>query len=499
MSKELPHLSLRAFVQALKDNKDLVEISEECDPHLEIGAIVRKACETDAAAPFFTNVKGTSDTGLFRILGAPNSLRRDPHTRYSRLARHIGMPPDTHIRDILAKLERTKTAPPIPPVLLPTGPCKEVRLGPGEFDLTTLPAPLLHKSDGGKYIQTYGMHVVQSPDGKWTNWSIARAMVDDKNHLVGLVMMPQHIAQIHKMWVDAGKDMPWALAFGVPPAAIMVSSMPLPDGVTEAEYIGALVGEPLELVKCETNNLQVPANSEIVFEGVCSITERSREGPFGEMHGYVFPAEEHTQPRFRVDLITHRKDPIMPISSCGRLTDETHTMIGPLSAVEMSAALKANGMPVLEAYVPPESQVTWLVVQVDTAKVRAEGYTSETLSRKIGDIVYGNRSGVTTHRIVIVGEDIDVYNFRDVMWAFTTRCRPGMDEYHWEDVRGFGLIPYMGHGNGPKAKGGKIVSDCLMPSEYKTGRDWEAASFKESYPEDVKQRVNERWEAWGFN
>lgn len=79
--------------------------------------------------------------------------------------------------------------------------------------------------------------------------------------------------------------MPWALAFGVPPAAIMAASMPLPDGLSEAEYIGSLADSPLEVVKCETNDLLVPANSEIVFEGYCSITERVPEGLFGEMHG----------------------------------------------------------------------------------------------------------------------------------------------------------------------------------------------------------------------
>jgi UbiD family decarboxylase len=131
------------------------------------------------------------------------------------------------------------------------------------------------------------MHIVQSPDGKWTNWSIARAMVHDKNHLTGLVIEPQHIWQIHQKWKKEGRDVPWALAFGVPPAAIMASSMPIPDGVTEAEYVGAMVGQPIELIKCDTNDLYVPANAEIVFEGTLSISETGPEGPFGEMHGLV--------------------------------------------------------------------------------------------------------------------------------------------------------------------------------------------------------------------
>ncbi|KXH26190.1 hypothetical protein CSIM01_11460 [Colletotrichum simmondsii] len=496
--QDLPHLNFRSFVKALKSDGDLIEINEECDPNLEVGAIIRKVVETDERAPLFNKLKGQDADGFWRILGAPNSLRSDPSQRFGRLARHLGLPPTSTMKEILDKMIAAKSAVPIPPVVSDTGSCKEIRLTPEQFDLTKLPAPMLHQSDGGKYIQTYGMHIVQSPDGKWTNWSIARAMVYDKNHLAGLVIEPQHIWQIHQMWKKEGKDMPWALVFGVPPAAIMASSMPLPSGLSEAEYIGSLVGAPLEVVKCDTNGLHVPANSEIVFEGVCSATETASEGPFGEMHGYVFPGDAHPQPKYRVDLITHRKDAILPVSNCGRLTDETHTMIGPLAAAEIGFLLKSKGLPIKEAFSPFESQVTWVVLQVDTKKVRAMNTNAKDFCRSIGDIVFNDKVGYTIHRLVIVGDDIDVYDFKDVIWAFSTRCRPGLDEYHFEDVRGFPLIPYMSHGNGDIRMGGKVVSDCLMPTEYTTGRDWEAASFQESYPIDVQEKVLQRWESFGF-
>lgn len=280
-----PFLSFRAFVEALDEDGDLVQINDECDPNLEVGAIIRRVCETDGKAPLFNKLKGQNKDGLWRILGAPNSLRSDQTQRFGRLARHLGLPITASMKDILGKMVAAKTAKPIAPKVVETGPCKEFKLSPEDFDLTQLPAPLLHQSDGGKYVQTYGMHIVKSPDGSWVNWSIARAMVDDRNHLTGLVIEPQHIWQMHQKWKAIGNDMPWALAFGVPPAAIMAASMPLPDGLSEAEYIGSLVGQPLEVVKCETNDLMVPANSEIVLEGFCSITETAPEGPFGEMHG----------------------------------------------------------------------------------------------------------------------------------------------------------------------------------------------------------------------
>ncbi|EPE08725.1 carboxy-lyase-like protein [Ophiostoma piceae UAMH 11346] len=495
---EHPHTSFRAFVDTLRADGDLVDINEECDADLEVAAIVRLACETDDKAPLFNKLKGQNENGLWRILGAPNSLRADPAQRYGRLARHLNLPVTSSMKDVLDKMVAAKTGKPIPPRTVATGPCKEFKLTSDQFDLTTLPSPQLHQSDGGKYIQTYGMHVVQTPDGKWTNWSIARAMVDDRNHLVGLVHEPQHIWQVQQEWKKIGKDMPWALAFGVPPAAIMAASMPLPDGLSEAEYIGCLVGSPIDVVKCDTNDLLVPANSEIVFEGFCSSTETSGEGPFGEMHGYVFPGDVHQMPKFTVNLITHRKDAILPISNCGRLTDETHTMIGPLAAAEIGFLLRSAGLPIKEASSPFESQVTWVVLQVDTAKLREMKTTSEAFCRKIGDLVFGHKVGATIHRLVIIGDDIDAYDFKDIIWAFSTRCRPGMDEYHFEDCVGFPLIPYMSHGNGPKGRGGKVVSDALLPVEYTTGKDWEAADFKNSYPAALQQKVLANWKALGF-
>ncbi|RAO68168.1 uncharacterized protein BHQ10_004180 [Talaromyces amestolkiae] len=497
MTSEPPHLSFRSFVEALKQDNDLVEINTPVDANLEAAAITRLVCETNDKAPLFNNLIG-ADKGLWRILGAPGSLRHSKKDRYGRLARHLALPPTASMREILDKMLSASEATPIPPNIVTDGPCKENKLLRGEFDLTKLPVPLIHKDDGGKYVQTYGMHVVQSPDGKWTNWSIARAMVADKDHLTGLVIEPQHIWQIHQMWKKEGRNVSWALAFGVPPAAIMAASMPIPDGVSEAEYIGAMTGSALNVVKCDTNDLYVPANSEIVFEGTLSISETSPEGPFGEMHGYVFPGDTHPWPKYTVEKITYRNGAILPMSACGRLTDETHTMIGSLAAAEIRKICQLEGLPVTDAFAPFESQVTWVALRIDTEKLRAMKTNSKEFSKRVGDLVFNHKAGYTIHRIVLVGDDIDVYDSKDVMWAFSTRCRPNLDETFFEDVRGFPLVPYMSHGNGSATMGGKVVSDALMPSEFTTGRDWVAADFESSYPEDVKAKIRANWESMGF-
>ncbi|GAA6033106.1 hypothetical protein JCM8097_002947 [Rhodosporidiobolus ruineniae] len=490
-SSTLPHLNFRSFVDALREDGDLVSVTREVDPHLEAAAITRLVYENDGPAPLFENVKGAKN-GLFRILGAPNALRADKATRYGRLARHLALPPTVSMKEILDKMLSAAKKDPIEPIVVKEGECKENILTGDAIDLEALPTPFITRTTVANTSRP------TSPDGKWTNWSIARAMIYDNKHLVGLVIEPQHIWQIHQLWKKEGRDCPWALCFGVPPAAIMAASMPIPDGVSEAGYIGAFTGSPLEIIKCETNNLYVPASSEIVFEGTLSITGRRPEGPFGEMHGYVFAGDTHDWPQYTVDCITHRDNAILPMSACGRLTDETHTMIGALAAAEIGRVCREAGLPVKNAFSPFESQVTWVPLQFDTAKLREMKITSEALRKRVGDVVFYHKAGYTIHRLILVGDDINVYDGKDILWAFSTRCRPSMDETFFEDCKGFPLVPYMSHGNGSPVKGGKVVSDALMPSEYTTGRDWVAADFKESYPEDLKAKVLAQWESDGF-
>lgn len=298
---ESPHLNFRSFVEALKADHDIAEINTEKNPHLEVAAIIRRSNELNDKAPLFNNVKGANQ-GLFRILGGPGALRSTSKGRYGRLARHLALPPHASMKQILDRMLSAKTAPLVPPRRLATGPCKENKLVGDEIDLTKLPAPLIHQGDGGRYLQTYGINIIKSPDGTWTNWSIARAMVHDQRHLAGLVIEPQHLWQIHQLWKKEGRgvDIPWALSLGAPPAAVMASSMPLPDRVSEAEYVGAMTGEPMDVVQCETNDHLVPATSEIVLEGTLSLTETAREGPFGEMHGYCFPGDSHQSPLYGI-------------------------------------------------------------------------------------------------------------------------------------------------------------------------------------------------------
>lgn len=245
----MAHLDFRSFVEQLKQDDDLVELDQEVDPHLEIAAITRKVHETNNKAVLFNNVKGNKN-GLWRIIGAPASLRPIVKEQFGRIARHVGLPPTASFHDILELVRTGEAKTPIPPRTLTSeqAPCKQNVLRAGGFDLEALPAPLLHQPDGGKFIQTLGMHVISTPNGKWTNWSISRGQVHDKDHLVGALLPGQHLIKIVTMWKAQGKkEIPWALCFGVPPAVMIASSLSLPDNVDECNYVGAIYGEPVQV------------------------------------------------------------------------------------------------------------------------------------------------------------------------------------------------------------------------------------------------------------
>ncbi|KAE8377994.1 putative 3-octaprenyl-4-hydroxybenzoate carboxy-lyase [Aspergillus bertholletiae] len=491
-----PDLDFRSFIDCLREDGDLADIHIEVDPYLEVGAIARRVSELDAKAPLFHNVKG-SRQGLWRIFANAASLRKSRSERFGRVARGLGLPPGSTWKDINAKILAAKKAPVTPPNIVPSGPCKENKIFGDDINLVKLPVPKLHETDGGRYLQTYGMHICQAPDGSWTNWSIARAMVHDKNRLVGLVLPPQHIYQIRELWRKEGREAPWALALGVPTAAIIAAGMPIPDETSEGEYVSALTGSAIDMVKCETNDLLVPANSEIILEGAMSITESDKayEGPFGEYLGYCTQDEPRLCPTFRVDAITYRHNAILPISVPGKITDESHTLTA-LTAPELLHLCLENNLPFKDAVHPLETYANWCVFQVDGDMLRRMKTTPGELCRKVGEIVFNNKTSFLTSRVLLVGDDINIYEFGDVMWAYTTRCRPGVDDYIFEDIPGLPLMPFMPP---PPCRGGKVVSNCLLESEYSTGPDWINNDFAHAYPEDVKTKVLSNWEEMGLN
>lgn len=159
---------------------------------------------------------------------------------------------------------------------------------------------------------------------------------------------------------------------------------------------------------------------------------------------------------------------------------------------------KDNDLPVKNVAIPTESQAVWAVVQVDNTKVRAENTNAKELCERIGNVVFAEKCGIPFHRIFVVGDDIDPFKFEDVMWVFSTRCRPGVDDFAFNDVMAYPLVPFIKHGLGDTMKGGKVVSNCMLPMEYTTGPSWEVADFHHAYPKTIQEKVLSQLKDMGY-
>ena len=372
-----------------------------------------------------------------------------------------------------------------------------------------LPVPLLHQQDGGKYLETFEMHAVKTPDGKWVNWSITRGMVYDERRLVGPIIPKQDIGTIWQMWKDRGEDMPWALCFGVPPAAIMVSGMPIPKWTNKTDFIGALAGSPVDVVRCETNDIWVPANCEIVFEGTVSTSETAAEGPMTEYHGLVFPGASRHCPLFNVNAITHRSNPIIPICVAGRASEENHTVWGIMIAAELLDVCQKAGLPIRMVWCPFESHCLWYVMQANQKKLLSLKTNAADFCRNLGHLVFTSKPGWYTSRILLVGDDIDPTNLEDVIWAQATRCEPGTQEYVFVAYSSIPLMPYISHGakkvpyttkgDGTEQKGepGKSVNCCMFAAEFIDEQfPWQEALSVVRTPRRFKRRSQITGRLW---
>lgn len=488
---------LRSFISSLERIGELKRIAVPVDLDLEIGAICRRCYETGAPAPLFENITGIRQG--FRVLGAPAGVSSQPGRYLARVALALGMAPEASGRELVEALATARSRPAIPPKRLATGPCKEHVIIGSSVDLTQFPAPLLHEGDGGRYLNTFGILVASTPDGRWTNWSIARVMVVDGQRLAGIVAPNQHLGMVAKEWWQQNRDMPFALALGCEPFIPFVGGMPLPAEMDEAGYAGAFYDEPLEVVACETVPLEVPATAEIVIEGFLSAEERAPEGPMGEYAGYLWQGSPSAKPVYNVTAITHRQDPILPISVAGEPVEENHTAWGIPNAAEIVFELRQKGFPVATAWSPFESANHWYAIAMEKNWRELLGYGSAELCRRIGESLMITKAGMGTPKYMVFNDDIDLANTSEVVWGFATRNYPGpRGEIVFDHVSTNPLVAFLHDDEKMSMATTKVVFNCLPPDEW-NGVLPKRSSFRGSYPLDLQEKVLNRWRSYGFD
>lgn len=488
--------SLREYLDALKELGELIEVERAVDSNLEVGAIIRRVYETQSPAPLFNRIKGIEKG--FRILGAPAGVSRQPGLYLSRVALSLGLHARASGREIVEALVSARKNQLISPRIVANGPCKDHAVKGNAVDLLRFPIPLIHNGDGGRYFGTWATVVAQTPDKTWTNWGIARVMLLDKKRLTGIVHPLQHLGMIFGMWKQIGKPMPFAIFQGGPPFIPFVSSMPLPAHLSEADYMGAYFGAPAEVVRCETVDLEVPAEAEIVVEGYLSTTETAAEGPMGEYAGYLWPGPGTQRPVYNVTAISYRDNPILPVVAAGEPVEEDHTAQGITSAAELLAELRDKNLPATMAWVPLESANHWLVVTVPRDWKKRTGLSSEELCRRIGTHVFENsKFGAVIPRIIVLNDDIDAANTAELVWAFATRCHPISADIPFKCEATSPLVAFLEASEKVAGKTNKVVHNCLPPDDW-GDRLPLRTSFSHNYSDDVKKQVLDNWRAYGF-
>lgn len=479
---------LREYLTKLEQEGELQRIEEEVDWNLEVGAVIRRAYDLRAPAPLFEKIKGYPKG--YRILGAPAGFSRSGR-EYARIAISMGMKPEAGVGELIEEYIRRKKAP-IKPMIVSSGPCKENILLGDKADLLKFPVPFLHDGDGGRYIGTWHLVVTRDPDTGWTNWGVYRLMVHDASSMGGLVSPTQHIGMMYYQKYEArNQPMPFAVVIGTEPVSPLIAGSFIPLGINEVDVIGGLRGEPVQLVKCETVDLEVPATAEIVIEGEMMPYERRNEGPFGEYTGYRSAHFGSPKPVYRVKAITHRNDPIMPVSCMGVPVDDDHSTMSVTVAGEVLDDLRSKGFPVKMVALPPECASHVIVVSTKTPYPY--------FAKKIAHAIWASSAGAILYWVVVVDEDVDATNLNEVLHCMFTRCHPDRGVYK---VPNAPIYPNISTFTDPEdrltGRGAYCLFDATWPKHWKPEDTPVKASFDVSWPKEIQERVLSKWTKYGY-
>jgi len=303
--------------------------------------------------------------------------------------------------------------------MVETGPVKENILTGDDIDLYKIPVPYWNPLDGGRYIGTYHGCVTKDPKTGIQNVGAYRMeLLDKKSIVIGFLPFTdigKHFAQHVKM----GKDLPMAMVIGADETVNIVAGMKVNSSISEFDVASSLRGESIELVKCETVDLEVPANAEIVIEGYIRIDKTAIEGPFGEYPGY-HGGGLRVKPVFEVTAICHRNDPILRGLVLGKPPTEHHVVMDIVMSGETMARFQTAGPDgVLEVNFPPAANS--LSLAIIKMKPRYIGH-SKNVGRSL--VALGSKS---VKYVILVDDDIDIFNLGEVLWAVVTRTQGGRD------------------------------------------------------------------------
>ncbi|HAC34899.1 MAG TPA: hypothetical protein DCF45_10315 [Gammaproteobacteria bacterium] len=396
----MAYQDLGQYVASLARTGELLEIDVEVDPVEELGAICRKVLDENGPAILFNDVKGYDYPVLANMLATPE-----------RIAQAFEVPVDSLTEEYT---KRTTGADLQSQPMVDTGPCKEVTISSDQLDIKKLiPQILSNPDDGGAYLN-YGLVIMKDPDTGRRNMGIYRMQIRDNNR-TGLWSSPtSHGGTIRVKGDIANKPTELAVCIGADPLLYVASQIPGLDlGVDEIELAAAMRGEPYEMVKCDTVDLEVPAHCQMVLEGHILPNLKEAEGPYGEYPGYYGPVGE--QPVIEFHHATHRKDPLYAYTYLGLPPTETHAMGQMMGEAGYLQRLRASTAPTVKDVYCPLDMHTIIVSLKKTYEEQAKHVIYD---------LWSTRSGKT---VIVVDDDIDPRNSELVYWAIAQRCHASRD------------------------------------------------------------------------
>ncbi|MES2405817.1 MAG: 4-hydroxy-3-polyprenylbenzoate decarboxylase [Pseudomonadota bacterium] len=487
----MKYKDLRDFMAQLEKIGELKRIGATVSPHLEMTEICDRVLKAEGPAILFEHPAGHTMPVLGNLFGTPRRVALGMGEDSVEALREVGKllaflkepEPPKGLKDAWDKLPVFKQVLNMAPKEVSSAPCQDIVWEGADVDLAKLPIQTCWPGDAGPLI-TWGLTVTRGPHKKRQNLGIYRQQVIASNKVIMRWLAHRGGALDFREFqqVNPGKPFPVAVALGADPATILGAVTPVPDSLSEYQFAGLLRGAKTEVVKCLGSDLQVPASAEIVLEGVIHPGEMAQEGPFGDHTGYY--NEVDSFPVFTIERITMRRDPIYHSTYTGKPPDEPAVLGVALNEVFVPL-LQKQFSEIVDFYLPPEGCSYRLAV----VSIR-KSYPGHA-KRVMFGVWSFLRQFMYTKFIVVVDDDINIRDWKEVIWAITTRMDPVRDTLLVENTP----IDYLDFASPVSGLGGKMGMDATNKWPGETAREWGTPIVMDA---DVKQRVDAMWDEFGL-
>ncbi len=494
----MPYRSLREFMDRLETSGRLVRVKYAVSPVLEMTEIQTRLLAEGGPAVLFENVADGSRRWdmpvLVNLFGTVErvawGMEREPHQlrEVGETLAFLRQPePPGGFREAWDMLPLLKTVVAMKPKTLGRAPCQEVVLKGDEIDLSALPVQTCWPGEPAPLI-TWPLVVTQGPNPKGDkadafNLGIYRMQVTGRDTTLMRWLKHRGGAQHHARWKQTKREpLPAAAVLGADPGTILAAVTPVPDTLSEYQFAGLLRGRRVELVDCKTVPLKVPAEAEIVLEGYVSLEDYGDEGPYGDHTGYYNAVEPF--PVFQVTAVTMRERPIYLSTFTGRPPDEPSVLGEALNEVFIPL-LQQQFPEIVDFWLPPEG-CSYRIAVISMKKA----YPGHAKRVMLGAWSY-LRQFMYTKWVIVVDADVDARDWKDVMWAISTKMDPARDITVLENTP----IDYLDFASPDSGLGSKIGLDATDKWPPETKREWGEVIRMD---QDVIDRIDRLWPDLGL-